>query len=592
LSNRVSSSGLLVASLAGMFLIPFLWPLHTAPLPSFYSEWLAAILLFAAGLSCAVCSWNEHNTLRVPAVILPFFTLIILIVVQLNLGMFTYIYSAIFPLLLLGLAMTAVILGSASAQRLGLEKLLVWISIAIITGALLSFAIQLAQLYGIEARFSRFIAQSAVKQTNFSANLGQTNHLATYLALALVATFYLYVKNFFGVAIVLALTGMLLFALALTGSRMSWLQVVCISLIAGYYLSKAESQSRPRYWNIIFLLPLYYLIITLALPYIGEIANFNVKNSSVDRLQLEAALDMGRRLIYSQAWDVFIKNPLIGVGIGGFGFQQYMLLDSSDQILLSDSAHNLILDLLVSVGVVGAALFVGLLGYWYWHARKSAGTLENSVILLMLAVFGIHAMLEYPQWYGYFLWPMAFFLGCLETKFVYLRSNATAKFFPIIIVSIGFISAIYLYKEYTQIESLYARFDTNVKSESFQARNLKYVDLFNAYSRNFFNPQAEALVITTLPMDESDLEAKIEMSTRAIEFNLSTNLIFRHIALLCMADRQNEAVTHLERLVKLHPEHIQMILIDVMRLNSEEPEIFGKLLTVLKNKEISQGGIQ
>jgi O-antigen ligase len=374
LSNRVSSS-LLVVSVAGMFLIPFLWPLHTAPVPSFYSEWLAAILLFSAILFCIFCSWNEHNNLRVPAVILPFVALIILIAVQLNLGMFTYIYSAIFPLLLLGLAVAAVILGTATVQKLGLEKLLTWISIAIITGALLSFAIQLAQLYGIEARFSPLVAQSSVKQTNFYANLAQTNHLATYLALALVATLYLYAKKFFGVGSVLTVTGMLLFALALTGSRMSWLQVVCISLIAGYYLLKSPSVSRPRCWYIIFLLPLYYLVIALALPYIGEIANFNVANSSVDRLQSQAALDMGRRLIYSQAWDIFIKNPLIGIGIGGFGFQQYMLLDSADQVLVSGSAHNLILDLLVSVGVVGAASFVGLLGYWYWHARRSANTL-------------------------------------------------------------------------------------------------------------------------------------------------------------------------------------------------------------------------
>ncbi|HEX2604820.1 MAG TPA: hypothetical protein VHL60_09135, partial [Oxalicibacterium sp.] len=42
----------LLFGLAGMFVLPFLWPRHTMPIPSFYAEAIAAfVLLFAALLA-------------------------------------------------------------------------------------------------------------------------------------------------------------------------------------------------------------------------------------------------------------------------------------------------------------------------------------------------------------------------------------------------------------------------------------------------------------------------------------------------------------------------------------------------------------
>lgn len=572
--NRVSSKALMFC-VAGLFFLPFLWPIHSAPITSFYSEWIAAVILLAACLFCAGIKRDEKMAVSIPAVVVLFAVPIAILSLQLNLGMLAYVYNATFPVMILLLAIGAVMLGSTCSRIIGLERLLFWISVSAILGGVLSFGVQLIQLYGVQDAFSPLVGASTLKRSFYYANLGQTNQLTTYLSWSLICTLYLYAKRSINPPIVLSLITIFLTGLAFAGSRTSWLLITWIAFAGGYLTWRMDSATRPRYWYLILVLPLCYLVVTLLLPWLAEIARFDFGYSSLDRLQTKR-LDAGRALIYAQAWEVFLRNPVLGVGFGEFAFSQFMLMGEFEQTLGAGSAHNLILDLLVTSGLVGASSFIAILGFWFWRTRKKAGTLEYAGILLMITALGIHAMLEYPEWYGYFLWPVAFFLGCLETRFFNTERTAFWRVGPIIGAFAGLVVSAFLYSEYSKIEELNQRLNSS-QAVSDETKNNAPIRMLSFYDSTFFTPHSEALLLVNLGLDNTNLRYKLDLSERAVRFNISSSIIFRRIVWLAMADRQDEAAAYLAKLVKTYPQDKQKITERVTYMAKENPETFGKL---------------
>lgn len=585
--NRFASQTLPLC-IGAMFFLPFVWPLHSAPIPSFYAEWIAALVLLIACCFSLRLNTREEPSFSLPVISLLFLAMAVVVLLQLNLRMLTYAYTAIFAILMLLLAFMAAILGSASARTLGLNKLLFWISIAAIAGGLVSFAIQVVQLYGVEEWFSPLIGKSPIKKIFYYGNLAQPNQLATFLSWSLICTLYLYCKRLLALRYALPIIIAFLAALALTGSRMSWLQVTWIAVAGSFMLWRFPSAERPRHWYLVAGLPLYYLLVTLALPYIGKIANFSFELSALDRATADT-LDVGRRVIYAQAWELFTRHPLLGIGIGQLEFNQFLLLDQHEKTLLASSAHNLVLDLLAMTGLTGTAIFIGFIAVWASGLGKIRGTFETGTVLLMLTVLGVHALLEFPQWYGYFLWPAAFFLGCLESRTIEIRRIGMIRVAPAICTIAGLALCVFFYREYLYIEAINQRFNAKNASNDIHAPVIESIALVEAYQSTFFSPQIEALISVTLPLDSVDLAQKLEISQRAMRFNLSTALLFRHMAWLAMAGREEEAMLHLERMARLRSKHLPAIAGDLKLLEKAYPTKFARLVAKANNLSAATG---
>lgn len=569
-------SPLVVFCIAGLFFLPFLWPLHTPPISSFYKELIAAILLLFACIFCIFLSPKGDHAKSLPVIALLFVALIFIIAIQLNMGMLSYSYNGLFPLLILMLAVAAVILGSVSVKMMDLKNLLFWISVATIFGGVFNFCSQIIQLYGVEEIFSPWITNKLSAKTNFFyGNLAQTNHLATYFCWSLVCTLYLYARRSIGVISVILLINTFLVGLTLTGSRMSWLLIIWIASASFYSVWRMQPASRSRYWYLVLGLPLYYLMVTLAMPYIGKLAHFSFSFSALDRVQAET-LDVGRKTLYSQAWEIFLKNPVLGIGPGEFGFNQFMLMDHYQKWLLASSSHNLILDLLAMTGVLGASVFVIMLSMWLLRVRKIQITFETATIMLMLSVLGVHSLLEYPEWYGFFLWPAAFFFGCLETKFIEVKHSALLRITSIIAVVGGLILSVVLYFEYLQIETLYFNFNKNTQIKE-KNNESNAINILSVYKSTFFRAPIEFLLCVNLPINNIDLDKKIEISRRVIHYNLEPNVIYRHMVWLAMANRQDEAASYLVKLSRAYPKQFLDVAKGLIQLSQDKPQMFGKL---------------
>lgn len=580
LFNQISRN-VVTACLFGLFLFPYLLPVHTAPIPSFYSEWTAAMLVLLACLFSFPIKGQDCSVAPVPLIASIFLLSILVLVVQSHLQRPTYFYNAWIPMLYLLGAAAATMLGSAAAREIGLRPLLRWISLAAVVGGSVSVCIQVAQLFEIESVFAPFVSMHAEKATFFSANLAQKNQLTTYIGWSLVGALYLYSQRHLSTLAVVAQVAFLMLGLALAGSRMSWLIVIWIGMAAVFLVSHRSSPPHARHRYLVLAIPLLYLAINQALPGIGQIVGFEFGQSSLGRIQGEK-VDAARLLIYAQAWEIFLQHPVLGVGPGEFAFHQFLLMDQFDKTVLASSAHNMILDLLVTVGLLGTAIVVVGLGHWLWRTRSGFGSPEYAVILAMLGVLGIHTMLEYPHWYGYFLWPAAFFMGCLETRYLSLARGRLLASMPLATVLVLFIFCIFLYPQYRGIEAVNALVNKGMSVPKHDLYGAETTSLINVYNKTFFTPYAETLLAAHVDLDAHELQSKLEFAERAVRFSVFPKIVFRQIIWLSLAGRHDEAFINLIRLVKTHPKDFPVIAKDIDKFAQADPLRFGILSARLK----------
>lgn len=110
---------------------------------------------------------------------------------------------------------------------------------------------------------------------------------------------------------------------------------------------------------------------------------------------------MTRVNFYKDVWQMFLDNPIIGVGIGNLGYHSTFI------IVAQSSAHNIILGLLGETGIPGAMLFVSLLVYIFIYITKnflkevnySRKILIWSFLSSLVGVY-VHSLLE-PNFEGF-----------------------------------------------------------------------------------------------------------------------------------------------------------------------------------------------
>ncbi len=93
----------------------------------------------------------------------------------------------------------------------------------------------------------------------------------------------------------------------------------------------------------------------------------------------------GRLELWSNAWNWYIQNPIIGHGFDQF---QYLNLDTTKPWL---QPHNIVLQLLVDLGAIGALCVAAIL-LWYW-LRATGMALADRARNRIAALTGINAII-------------------------------------------------------------------------------------------------------------------------------------------------------------------------------------------------------
>lgn len=129
-----------------------------------------------------------------------------------------------------------------------------------------------------------------------------------------------------------------------------------------------------------------------------------------DRLQPGARWNLWRLL-----WDAAWREPLAGYGwYQVSAAQQVAALDHPRSVAWTVHSHNLVIDLMVYVGAVPGLILAAIAALWYVRRLRACKDAQSWALIASVTALLVHALLEFPLHYAYFLLPAAVLVGAIE----------------------------------------------------------------------------------------------------------------------------------------------------------------------------------
>lgn len=402
----MAALGFIVASV----LIGFAWlsPFHTYPWVTFSSE----LASFAAGLALWFVCLNQNLKIAraqlfvLPVIFIPLLQWIFGLIADFSVALLSTSYLFMFWLMIV----LAYQLAIDSVNR---EKIMAYFSRLLLVVAGLSSLIAIIQWLNFE---SLIYSVLQLKGNRPYANFGQPNNLATFLIMGLLGALFLYEKRKVAVWILLPSSLVILFSICLTQSRTSW--IVCFFILIYWAIKQYRKPVRMNLkkillWCAAFVALGGYLLPLLSQFMVSDLAGQMAQPASI----VERASRGHERLgMWMQMLHAIAERPWIGYGWNQTSVAVVESIHFNTVQVWFNSAHNVVLDLLVWNGLPLGLLILGYMSIWLFWLNKNAKDTTSIVAILMVSAILIHAMLEFPQRYAYFLLPMGFLLGLIQAQ--------------------------------------------------------------------------------------------------------------------------------------------------------------------------------
>jgi len=252
---------------------------------------------------------------------------------------------------------------------------------------------------GIDTVYRYLSHQESAYQRYAGARL-DANDLGLMMALSIPISYYLSISSkgkmvwVFRLQLALAVTTILL-----TASRGAMLAtVVALAIVP---LTHAHLTTRQRVAIVVTLV----LLVAAALQFVPA--------TSWDRLataprEFAHGTMTGRTIIWKAGWELFRAHPFFGIGANAFRVMVSRVLGEpirNDDPLMPPAppAHNTFLSVLVEEGVIGLAVFCGLLGALVFSLRAMPAVRRQLWIVCLAAwVVGVSSLtweMRKPTWF-------------------------------------------------------------------------------------------------------------------------------------------------------------------------------------------------
>ncbi|WP_290903701.1 O-antigen ligase family protein [Aquabacterium sp.] len=247
------------------------------------------------------------------------------------------------------------------------------------------------------------------------ANLRQPNHLSTLLVFACAAAAWLGAQGRLNERLAALGVAGFIVGIVLTASRTGMVGMAFLTL----WGCLDRQLPRSLRWTLIGAPAIYGL--AWGGMWLWSHADSSVAFAAEARLHDGSDISSSRFKIWANVLELIRQQPWLGVGYGRFNFAWSMTPFPTRPVAFFDHTHNVLLQWAVEFGVPLAVLMTGLCSWAFWLLVRPwrAGTEQGSALrhhtvgacAVMVAIAGFHSLLEYPLWYGYFLWPTAFAFG-------------------------------------------------------------------------------------------------------------------------------------------------------------------------------------
>ena len=572
--------------------IPFAVVNHTYPIPTFYAEFSAlALFLMLGGAMVLIVRLSEPRVA---------FATPVMALMPLVLGLLLVAQTLVLPVAQpsmnwLGggylLASFIAVHTGYGFVRAGLaEKALRWGAAALIVGGLFAVFCQVVQLFHMEAKFSPFVvAYNVVIERRPFGNMAQANHLATYIAFATAGALYLVQTRRLPVIVWFVLSAIFSAGLALTVSRGPWLQMGVIA-VGGFWMAFIQGRStvaddpdgpangaagrKSRAWLIPVVLLVLFFAVNAAIRWANLRYHLELGQSAAERMQ-DANQIAPRLALWKYGWTMFLTHPLLGVGWGEFPLHQFEFVRELGGVEIANNSHDIFIDLLAKTGLLGMAIVLFSVVCWLVRVLRAPHTPARIFALSLLGVLMMHALVEYPQQYMFYLMPAMLIFGLLETRPLRLVSRAFSYGMYVVLVVLGLASLYPILRDYNRSEVLYY--------------GSQPAEQYRADPSFLFGAWGEYGAATLLPMNSQDLAAKLGMHRQALALLPGETVLRRYAVLQALAGQTQDALDTIARLeifsTELHDWPQQ--LADVYHLIDDQ----GKPLAGFKAELVKMYGV-
>lgn len=292
------------------------------------------------------------------------------------------------------------------------KDLLLTLLAGIAVSAVLTAFLSGGQWLGVWDSFpGRFLwIADALPGSVLSGNLSQPNNTGSLLVWGLISIVMLEAQvngrvmpRYLAQPLAALVTTSVLFvavAAALTHSRTASLEILFVTALIYFY----RRQCGQRVMALIFLGFSAHWLTVFFLPEIKDLL-FDIPSAGV--FNGKTMVDGARVYAYETFFKAIWHQPFLGYGLGGItsAFLANAPLDRGMGVYFGHT-HNLILDLLVCFGVPLGGWIAYQLARFFVLTLPKVKSLAEIAALAMISTLLIHAMLELPQHYAYFLIPL------------------------------------------------------------------------------------------------------------------------------------------------------------------------------------------
>lgn len=392
----------------GILALSWLQPMHLMPWVSFHSEVLAFLAVFV-GVTHYFFITKLKQEVKLPLSAIFILLFMLIVIAQFFLGQIYYFGDLAVYLLYLAAAIFALLLGFNCECT---DDVLATFSGIVLVAGSATAIVLLLQTFG--ANVDSQYVNPMPQPRRPGGNMGQPNHAATLIVMAIASTFYLRMLKSISFGVASFLLWFLVFGLAITESRAGLVSFLILTACMAVKSWRSKEQSSVRLIvSIVCVQQLFWWFWPLVLAW------FWVSGGDGPGLanRILAATGDLRLVMWSEILNAIILKPWVGWGAGQLPKALNAVVDNFTISAPFTYPHNVILDVAIGFGIPVAVLFcMGIIyfGVCCYRCMDVPHVFWGGCLLLPI---GIHSLFEFPYAYAYFWIPIFFLWGLIQRQF-------------------------------------------------------------------------------------------------------------------------------------------------------------------------------